>query len=85
MYFSKLYLSEILLFVLGAPLRVILRRKEGQNKQTQSAYLFTLVLEIVCIMIKSNQNIQPINIFDYDFLYTAYADDTTFLSKTKIL
>ena len=31
--------------------------------------------------IKSNQNIQPINIFDHDFLYTAYAGKTTFLSK----
>ena len=34
-------------------------------------------------MIKSNLNIQPINIFDHDFLYTAYADDTIFFIKNK--
>ena len=49
-----------------------------------SMFLFILVLEIVFIMIKSNQNIQIINIFDHAFLYIVYADDTTcFLFKNK--
>ena len=42
------------------------------------AYLFILVLEIAFIFIKDNKNIKGINIFDNIFLYSAYADDTTF-------
>ena len=48
-----------------------------------SAYLFTLVLEIVFLSIKENKNIEGLNIFNYAFLYTAYADDTTFFIKEK--
>ena len=43
-----------------------------------SAYLFILVLEIAFIFIKQNKNIKGINIFHNIFLYSAYADDTTF-------
>ena len=43
-----------------------------------SAYLFILVLEIVFIKIKTNKQIKGLSLFDYEFLYTAYADDTTF-------
>ena len=46
-----------------------------------SAYLFILALELFFILIKSNKNIHGINIFSHDFLYTAYADDTTFFLK----
>ena len=46
-----------------------------------SAYLFVLALELFFILIKSNKNIHGINIFNHDFLYTAYADDTTFFLK----
>ena len=46
-----------------------------------SAYLFVLALEIFFILLKSNKNIQGINIFNHEFLYTAYADDTTFFLK----
>ena len=46
-----------------------------------SAYLFILALELFFILIKSNKNIHGINIFNHDFLYTAYADDTTFSLK----
>ena len=48
-----------------------------------SAYLFILVLEIVFLMIKTNQNVQALNIFGHNFLYTAYADDTTFFIKNE--
>ena len=34
-------------------------------------------------MIKANQNIKPLNIFGQYFLYTAYADDTTFFIRNK--
>ena len=47
------------------------------------AYLFILVLEIAFIFIKENKNIKGINIFDNIFLYSAYADDTTFFLSDK--
>ena len=36
-------------------------------------------------MTKTNQDITPLNIFVVDFLYTAYADDTTFFIRNKNL
>ena len=45
-----------------------------------SAYLFFLALEMF-ILIKTKNNIQGIEIFSHEFLYTAYADDTTFFVK----
>ena len=48
-----------------------------------SAYLFILVSEIVFLSIKKNKKIKRLNIFSYTFLYTAYADDTTFFKKDK--
>ena len=55
-----------------------------------SAYLFILVLEIAFIKIKRNPNIKSLNFCNNDFLYTAYADDTTFYlqnekSSTEVL
>ena len=44
-------------------------------------HFFVLALEIFFILIKTNNNIQGIEIFDHEFLYTAYADDTTFFVK----
>ena len=46
-----------------------------------SAYLFVLALEIFFILIKTNNDIQVIEIFNHEFLYTAYADDKTFFVK----
>ena len=48
-----------------------------------SPYLFILVLEMVFHLIKTNTNIEGLNIFDNNFLYTAYADDTTFFTKDE--
>ena len=48
-----------------------------------SAYLFILVLEIVYLSIKENKKIKGLNIFNHTFLYTAYANDTTFFLKDK--
>ena len=45
------------------------------------AYLFVLALEIFFNLIKTNNDIQGIEIFNHEFLYTAYADDTTFFVK----
>ena len=42
-----------------------------------STYLFILALEIFFIIIKTNKNVHSLNIFDHEYLYTAYEDDTT--------
>ena len=46
-----------------------------------SEYLFILALEIFFIMIKTNENTHDLNIFEHEYLYTTYADDTTFFLK----
>ena len=45
--------------------------------------MFILVLEIAFLFIMQNENINSLNIFEKIFLYTAYADDTTFLLKDE--
>ena len=42
-----------------------------------SAYHIILALQIPFIFIKFDKNIDGINIFNHEYLYTAYADDTT--------
>ena len=49
-----------------------------------SAFLLILVLETAFVIIKRNPNIKSCNVCKIDFLYTAYADDTTFFAKWKI-
>ena len=46
-----------------------------------SAYIFILVLEEAFSVIKSNQNIDKLRIFEHNILYTAYIYDTTFFVK----
>ena len=41
-------------------------------------FIFILILAIAILFIMQNENINGLNIFDKTFLYTAYADDTTF-------
>ena len=48
-----------------------------------SAYLFILTLEIFFIFIKFNKNLDGINIFNHEYLYTAYAQNTTFFLKIQ--
>ena len=45
--------------------------------------MFTLALEIFFIFVKSNPKVKGLNIFKHEFLYTAYADDTTFFLKDR--
>ena len=48
-----------------------------------SAYLFILVSEIFFILVKNNPKVKGLNFFKHEFLYTAYADDTTFFLKDR--
>ena len=46
-------------------------------------YVLILYLEILFILIKNDPNIKGIEIFEYCYLYTAYAYDTTFFLKDE--
>ena len=43
-----------------------------------SAYLFILVLEVMLIQMRENDNIKGINIADFNIKLSAFADDTYF-------
>ena len=55
--------------------------KGARQGDPVSAYLFILALEVLFVFIKSNENIKGIEIFKHAFLYTAYADDSTFFLR----
>ena len=42
-----------------------------------------VALEAAFCVINWNKNVKGLNIFNHEFLYTAYADDTTFFLKGK--
>ena len=48
-----------------------------------SVHLFIPALEIFFYVIKTNQNIERLDIFEYSLLYSAYEDDATFFLKNK--
>ena len=62
---------------------VIVKRGACQGDPV-SAYLFILVLQIACLSIKKYPEIKGTEIFKHCFLYTPYADDTTFFLREAI-
>ena len=46
-----------------------------------SVYVFISCLEVLFLLLKANHKIRGLNIFQYSYLYTAYANDTTFFLK----
>ena len=58
-------------------------QKGARQSDPVSAYLFILCLDIVFIIIKAHQRVKGIYIFEHTYLYSAYADDTTFFLRDK--
>ena len=53
-------------------------KKWARQGDSIPAYLFIIALEIIFVLIQSNPNTKGLNILNRNYLYTAYADDTTF-------
>ena len=58
-------------------------QKGAQQGYPITAYLFILCLGIVFVLIKANKRAKGINIFKHTYLYSAYADETTFFLRDK--
>ena len=48
-----------------------------------STLLFILALEVSFVLIKTSNKIKGLDIYGHNFLYTAYADDSSFVFKNK--
>ena len=59
------------------------RERRAHHGDPISAYIFILALEVLSVLIRSNKDIKGLNIIYHLFLYTAYADDTTFFLENK--
>ena len=62
----------------GSTTKYFKLEKGARQGDPISAYLFIIALEVLFIILKNKADIKGLKIFDYDFLYTAYADDSTF-------
>ena len=67
----------------GSATKYFKLQKGARQGDPISASLFILCLEIVFILIKANKRVKGINIFKHTYLYSAYADDTTFFLRDK--
>ena len=52
--------------------------KGARQGDPVSAYFFILCLEVLLLLVKTSHKIRGVNIFQYTYLYTADAADTTF-------
>ena len=77
-----IYLEKsTIMFSAGTTTPYFKLEKQARQGYPISAYLFILALEILFYMIKTNQDLERLDICGYSFLYSAYADDTTFFLK----
>ena len=57
--------------------------RETRQGDPISAYLFIIALEVFFYLIKANPDIEVLQFFSHTFLYSAYADDTTFFLRNE--
>ena len=66
----------------GKTMRYLPFKRGTQQGDPILSYLFILVLEIAFIFVKVSESVQGLSIFNNQFLYTTYTDDTSsFLSN----
>lgn len=53
-------------------------QKGARQGDPLSAYLFIICMDVVFSMIENNTNVKGLTLLGHTFLYTAYADDSTF-------
>ena len=58
--------------------------KGARQGDPVSDYLFILSLETLFTIVKNNKDIKSLKILGNTFLYTAYADETTFFLKNWV-
>ena len=81
----KMFLNEQESCVIngGAATQYFRLKRVTRQGDRISAYPFILCLEILFIVIKNDENIEGVSIFDNRYQYTAYADDSTFFFKIQ--
>ena len=59
-----------------------IRKKRSSRRSNFGIFVYTC-FRIFFIFAKNNPKVKCLKIFRHEFLYTAYADDTTFFLKVK--
>ena len=79
----KILLNDQELFVIngGKTTKYFMLGRGARQGDPISAFLFILTLEILFLLIKTKPDIAGLTAFDYCYLYSIYADDTTFFLK----
>ena len=57
--------------------------KETRQGDSILAYFFIIAFEVVFSLIKANPDIEGLHFFSHTFLYSTYADDTTFFLRNE--
>ena len=58
-------------------------KREARQEDSISVCIFIIALEVVFSLINTNPDIEGLQLFSHTFLYSAYADDTTFLLRNE--
>ena len=65
----------------GFATQYFILKKGARERDPISAYLVIISLEVLFTLIKSKDSINGIDLYDYYFLFTVYADESTFFLK----
>ena len=82
----KILLNDQKLFVIngGKTTKYFMLGRGARQGDPISAFLFILALEILFLLVKTKPDIAGLTVFDHCYLYSVYADDTTFFLKDII-